>query len=161
MSEVHTHQIVSLDTIDDEDSIQNWKFASYSRPKTLPGMVSLFWKNFERENANGQLVQEFDYIYSKDYIPEYTYGVILKDEIDSVIARLRHCPEYNLHPDVYSRRELSHKICLLVSFAIFCLAWVSLTVCRGYVRLLSFLLLNIVFLMVFVMACARMSNNRG
>ena len=124
-------------------------------------MVSLFWKCFERETANGHIVYEYDYIYSKEYSPKYTYGVILKDEIDSVVDRLRKCPEYNLHPQIFDNRELKIKLLLLLSFTIFCFAWVSLTLFRGYFRLFSFLLLNIIFLMLFVISCARLSNNRG
>lgn len=51
-----SHTLQHLDTIDDETNPDNWKMNAYDRPRTVPGMVSLFWKCFERETENGHLV---------------------------------------------------------------------------------------------------------
>ena len=159
MANIHKSQ--TLETINDLQDQEDIKLKYNTKPKCYPGMVGLIWKKNQKINKEGELVQEYGYFYTKEYSSEFTYGMMFKEEIDSVIIRLSRCAEYNLYPKVFEVRKKQIKKLLLLSFVIFSVSWLSLSILNGYFSLFVFLLLDMIFIMLFFISCARLSNNQG
>lgn len=149
----------SSDTLKD-DGI-SWKDAEYGKPKTTIGLVGLFWKEFEYEDKKGKTIKHQDYIFSEDYKPEYTYGMITRDEILVVLQRLKKCPEYVLYPKKFKMMEQSSKVLILLSFLIFIASWVMLTVVKSKAKILIFCVMSFIFVFIFCIACCRFSSSRS
>ena len=110
------------------------------------GRISLSWKTATNDRT-GELVQ--DYIFTEDYNPENTFGLITKTEILAVIERLKQCPEYVLFPSKFTVFKNLSKLLIFSSFLVFVSSWMILTVIQEELaRMILFSILGITFLVV-------------
>lgn len=146
-----------------EDSISetSWKLSEYGKPRTTLGLVSLFWKEYEYEDSKGKTINAQDYIFSEDYQPEFTFGMITRDEILAVLKRLKKCPEYALYPEKIKSQQKTSKIMILFSFLIFILSWVLLAVLKSQKKIYIFCGVCFIFVLTFCFACCQFSNSRS
>ena len=137
-----------------------WKLADYEKPRTQHGLIGLFWKTMKIEQPDGSTLESQDYIISGDYKPEYTHGMITKDEIMAVIKILKTSPNYDLYPKKFSSKQNSSKMLSLASFFLLVLALVSLTLMPGPLKLISFTSLSILFMILFSVSCCSFWSSR-